>query len=116
MVKWLGLSAFPQATRRSQKEKECFKYLVYLVSGETKELLTFSCFIFKQNLCTFISAASKCAQLQYLWKSRDSGAVSALTWSLASYTCAGKNKPLIGGVSLVGVGCLLGGVRYVIDP
>ncbi|XP_007195711.2 solute carrier family 66 member 3 [Balaenoptera acutorostrata] len=42
------------------------------------------------NLCTFISAASKCAQLQYLWKSRDSGAVSALTWSLASYTCAAR--------------------------
>ncbi|XP_037668917.1 solute carrier family 66 member 3 isoform X4 [Choloepus didactylus] len=40
------------------------------------------------NLCTFISAASKFAQLQYLWKTRDSGAVSALTWSLASYTCA----------------------------
>eukprot|EP00069_Balaena_mysticetus_P011471 bmy_07143T0 len=42
------------------------------------------------NLCTFISAASKFAQLQYLWKSRDSGAVSALTWSLASYTCAAR--------------------------
>nr|XP_058935378.1 solute carrier family 66 member 3 isoform X4 [Kogia breviceps] len=42
-----------------------------------------------RNLCTFISAASKFAQLQYLWKSRDSGAVSVLTWSLASYTCAG---------------------------
>ncbi|MBW01421.1 PQ-loop repeat-containing protein 3, partial [Eschrichtius robustus] len=42
------------------------------------------------NLGTFISAASKCAQLQYLWKSRDSGAVSALTWSLASYTCAAR--------------------------
>nr|XP_005892606.1 PREDICTED: PQ-loop repeat-containing protein 3 isoform X2 [Bos mutus] len=40
------------------------------------------------NLCTFISAASKFAQLQYLWKSRDSGAVSTLTWTLASYTCA----------------------------
>ncbi|KAB0391675.1 hypothetical protein E2I00_000433 [Balaenoptera physalus] len=40
------------------------------------------------NFCTFISAASKFAQLQYLWKSRDSGAVSALTWNLASYTCA----------------------------
>ncbi|KAM5249858.1 solute carrier family 66 member 3 [Hipposideros larvatus] len=40
------------------------------------------------NLCTFISAASKFAQLQYLWQTRDSGAVSALTWSLASYTCA----------------------------
>ncbi|XP_069350557.1 solute carrier family 66 member 3 isoform X2 [Eulemur rufifrons] len=40
------------------------------------------------NLCTFISAASKFAQLQCLWKTRDSGAVSALTWSLSAYTCA----------------------------
>ncbi|XP_045700414.1 solute carrier family 66 member 3 [Phyllostomus hastatus] len=40
------------------------------------------------NFCTLISAASKFAQLQYLWKSRDPGAVSALTWILASYTCA----------------------------
>ncbi|KAF5917305.1 hypothetical protein HPG69_008377 [Diceros bicornis minor] len=40
------------------------------------------------NLCTFISAASKFAQLQDLWKTRDSGVVSALTCSLASYTCA----------------------------
>ncbi|XP_064427880.1 solute carrier family 66 member 3 isoform X3 [Mirounga angustirostris] len=40
------------------------------------------------NLSTFISTASKFAQLQYLWKTRDSGAVSALSWSLASYTCA----------------------------
>ncbi|KAK2493508.1 hypothetical protein MC885_021539 [Smutsia gigantea] len=42
------------------------------------------------NLCTFISAASKIAQLQYLWKTADSGAVSVLTWSLASYTCAAR--------------------------
>ncbi|XP_004696093.1 solute carrier family 66 member 3 [Echinops telfairi] len=40
------------------------------------------------NLCTFISAASKFAQLQHLWKTKDSGAVSALTWSLSAYTCA----------------------------
>ncbi|XP_047378588.1 solute carrier family 66 member 3 isoform X1 [Sciurus carolinensis] len=40
------------------------------------------------NLCTFISAASKFAQLQYLWKVQDSGAVSALTWGLSAYTCA----------------------------
>ncbi|XP_037007688.2 solute carrier family 66 member 3 [Artibeus jamaicensis] len=40
------------------------------------------------NFCTLISAASKFAQLQCLWKSRDSGAVSTLTWVLASYTCA----------------------------
>ncbi|XP_053443298.1 solute carrier family 66 member 3 isoform X1 [Nycticebus coucang] len=42
------------------------------------------------NLCTFISAASKFAQLQCLWKTRDSGAVSALTWSLSAYSCASK--------------------------
>ncbi|XP_029410437.1 PQ-loop repeat-containing protein 3 isoform X2 [Nannospalax galili] len=41
-----------------------------------------------KNLCTFISAASKFAQLQYLWKAQDSGAVSALTWGLSAYTCA----------------------------
>lgn len=40
------------------------------------------------NLCTVISAASKFAQLQYLWKAQDSGAVSALTWGLSAYTCA----------------------------
>ncbi|XP_006626134.1 solute carrier family 66 member 3 [Lepisosteus oculatus] len=39
------------------------------------------------SLCTFISAASKIAQLQCLWVSRDSGQVSALTWGLATYTC-----------------------------
>ncbi|XP_005630181.1 solute carrier family 66 member 3 isoform X1 [Canis lupus baileyi] len=42
------------------------------------------------NLSTFISTASKFAQLQCLWKTQDSGAVSALTWSLASYTCAAR--------------------------
>ncbi|XP_038602803.1 solute carrier family 66 member 3 [Tachyglossus aculeatus] len=40
------------------------------------------------NLCTFISAASKFAQLQCLWETRDSGAVSALTWGMSAYTCA----------------------------
>ncbi|XP_066554432.1 solute carrier family 66 member 3 [Amia ocellicauda] len=38
------------------------------------------------SLCTFISAASKLAQLQCLWESKDSGQVSALTWGLASFT------------------------------
>ncbi|NXJ83896.1 PQLC3 protein, partial [Trogon melanurus] len=42
------------------------------------------------NLCTFISAASKLAQLRYLWQTKDSGQVSALTWSMAAYTCASK--------------------------
>ncbi|XP_006140907.1 PQ-loop repeat-containing protein 3, partial [Tupaia chinensis] len=40
------------------------------------------------NFCTFISAASKFLQLHYLWKTRDAGAVSALSWGLAAYTCA----------------------------
>nr|KAF6448443.1 hypothetical protein HJG63_015817 [Rousettus aegyptiacus] len=39
------------------------------------------------SLCIFIGAASKFAQLQHLWKTGDSGAVSALTWGLASYAC-----------------------------
>ncbi|NXJ15407.1 PQLC3 protein, partial [Odontophorus gujanensis] len=40
------------------------------------------------NLCTLISAASKLAQLRCLWHTRDSGQVSALTWSMSAYTCA----------------------------
>ncbi|XP_072494580.1 solute carrier family 66 member 3-like [Notamacropus eugenii] len=47
------------------------------------------------NLCTFTSAASKFAQLQYLWEARDSGAVSALTWSMSAYTCATRVAFLI---------------------
>lgn len=43
-----------------------------------------------QNLCTLISAASKLAQLQCLWQTKDSGQVSALTWSMSAYTCASK--------------------------
>ncbi|NWH71037.1 PQLC3 protein, partial [Piaya cayana] len=42
------------------------------------------------NLCTLISAASKLAQLRCLWQTKDSGEVSALTWSLSAYTCASK--------------------------
>ncbi|KAJ0062966.1 hypothetical protein NL108_009562, partial [Boleophthalmus pectinirostris] len=42
------------------------------------------------SLCTFISAASKFAQLQCLWKSKDAGQVSALTWALALYTCIAR--------------------------
>ncbi|XP_063039572.1 solute carrier family 66 member 3 [Engraulis encrasicolus] len=42
------------------------------------------------SLCTFISAGSKFAQLQCLWASKDSGQVSALTWSMATYTCTAR--------------------------
>ncbi|XP_053315105.1 solute carrier family 66 member 3 [Spea bombifrons] len=40
------------------------------------------------NLCTVISASSKVLQLQYLWKTKDSGQASALTWAFATYTSA----------------------------
>lgn len=42
-----------------------------------------------QGLCTFISAASKLAQLQCLWRTKEAEQVSALTWAMASYTCLG---------------------------
>ncbi|XP_060114128.1 solute carrier family 66 member 3 [Heteronotia binoei] len=42
------------------------------------------------NLSTLISAASKFAQLRCLWQTKDSGQVSTLTWSLATYTCAAR--------------------------
>uniref|UniRef100_A0A8C7XYN7 Solute carrier family 66 member 3 n=1 Tax=Oryzias sinensis TaxID=183150 RepID=A0A8C7XYN7_9TELE len=39
------------------------------------------------SLCTFISAASKFAQLQCLWSSKDAAQVSTSTWAMATYTC-----------------------------
>ncbi|CAN9502589.1 unnamed protein product [Ophioblennius macclurei] len=42
------------------------------------------------SLCTLISAASKFAQLQCLWKSKDAGQVSALSWGMATYTCMAR--------------------------
>ncbi|XP_066453330.1 solute carrier family 66 member 3 [Eleutherodactylus coqui] len=40
------------------------------------------------NLCTLISASSKFLQLQHLWHTQDSGQASAMTWGMATYTCA----------------------------
>lgn len=40
------------------------------------------------NLCTVISASSKFLQLQHLWRAKDSGQASALTWAMATYTSA----------------------------
>ncbi|KAM4040224.1 solute carrier family 66 member 3 [Anomaloglossus baeobatrachus] len=40
------------------------------------------------NLCTLISASSKFLQLQHIWRTQDSGQASALTWAMATYTCA----------------------------
>ncbi|PWA16497.1 hypothetical protein CCH79_00004713 [Gambusia affinis] len=42
------------------------------------------------SLCTFISAASKLAQLQCMWNSKDAGQVSALSWGMATYTCMAR--------------------------
>ncbi|KAJ4939824.1 hypothetical protein JOQ06_029260 [Pogonophryne albipinna] len=42
------------------------------------------------SLCTFISAASKFAQLQCMWKSKDAGQVSALSWAMATFTCIAR--------------------------
>ncbi|XP_073530255.1 solute carrier family 66 member 3 isoform X1 [Phyllobates terribilis] len=42
------------------------------------------------NLCTLISASSKFLQLQHLWRTQDSGQASALTWAMATYTCANR--------------------------
>ncbi|XP_053701038.1 solute carrier family 66 member 3 isoform X1 [Synchiropus splendidus] len=49
-----------------------------------------TCALSPQSLCTVISAASKFAQLQCLWRSKDAGQVSALSWLLAVYTCAAR--------------------------
>ncbi|XP_076015490.1 solute carrier family 66 member 3 [Genypterus blacodes] len=45
---------------------------------------------FAMSICLLISAASKFAQLQCLWRSKDSGQVSALTWAMATYTCMAR--------------------------
>ncbi|KAK1171845.1 solute carrier family 66 member 3-like [Acipenser oxyrinchus oxyrinchus] len=55
-------------------------------------LITFQKWIIDlaMSLCTFISAASKFAQLQCLWETRDAGQVSALTWGMAIYTSSAR--------------------------
>lgn len=60
----------------------------WLTSQQQQSFLLFLCAL--QNLCTLISAASKLTQLQCLWQTKDSGQVSALTWSMSAYTCASK--------------------------
>lgn len=61
------------------------------------------------SLCTLISAASKFAQLQCLWKSKDAGQVSALTWALATYTCTARIY-----TSAVTTGDMLVLVRFIV--
>lgn len=70
--------------------RQSFLYALVLVGGW--RLLTVEKWIIDlaMSLCTFISAASKFAQLQCLWKSKDAGQVSALSWAMATYTCMAR--------------------------
>ncbi|XP_034965738.1 solute carrier family 66 member 3 [Zootoca vivipara] len=70
------------------KMKHALPYTAIFVAGWY--MLTLQKWIvdLAMNLSTVISAASKLVQLRYLWRTRDSGQVSAMTWSLAVYTCA----------------------------
>lgn len=57
---------------------------------ETTSVSFLTSTLLSQSLCTFISAASKFAQLQCLWRSKDAGQVSTLSWAMATYTCMGE--------------------------
>ncbi|XP_033968105.1 solute carrier family 66 member 3 [Pseudochaenichthys georgianus] len=70
--------------------KQSLLYTLLFVGGW--RLLTLEKWIIDSamSLCTFISAASKCAQLQCMWKSKDAGQVSALSWAMATFTCMAR--------------------------
>ncbi|NWV14798.1 PQLC3 protein, partial [Ptilonorhynchus violaceus] len=72
----------------SGKKRRALFYAVVFLGGWYMLTLQKWIIDLAMNLCTFISAASKLAQLQALWQTKDSGQVSALTWSMAAYTCA----------------------------
>ncbi|XP_008397917.1 solute carrier family 66 member 3 [Poecilia reticulata] len=70
--------------------RQSLVYALLLVGGW--RLLTVERWIIDlaMSLCTFISAASKLAQLQCMWSSQDAGQVSALSWGMATYTCMAR--------------------------
>ncbi|KAL3048883.1 hypothetical protein OYC64_008378 [Pagothenia borchgrevinki] len=70
--------------------KQSVLYTLLFVGGW--RLLTLEKWIIDSamSLCTFISAASKFAQLQCMWKSKDAGQVSALSWAMATFTCIAR--------------------------
>ncbi|XP_030299749.1 solute carrier family 66 member 3 [Sparus aurata] len=70
--------------------RQSFIYALVFIGGW--RLLTVDKWIIDSamSLCTFISAASKFAQLQCLWRSKDAGQVSALSWAMATYTCMAR--------------------------
>lgn len=70
--------------------RQSLVYALLLVGGW--RLLTVERWIIDlaMSLCTFISATSKLAQLQCMWRSKDAGQVSALSWGMATYTCMAR--------------------------
>ncbi|XP_064364529.1 solute carrier family 66 member 3 isoform X1 [Dromaius novaehollandiae] len=72
----------------SGNTKQALLYAVIFVGGWYMLTLQKWILDLAMNLCTLISAASKLAQLRCLWQTKDSGQVSALTWSMSAYTCA----------------------------
>ncbi|XP_015246020.1 PREDICTED: PQ-loop repeat-containing protein 3 [Cyprinodon variegatus] len=70
--------------------RQSLVYALLLIGGW--KLLTVERWIIDlaMSLCTFISAASKFAQLQCMWRSKDAGQVSALSWAMATYTCMAR--------------------------
>ncbi|XP_034061899.1 solute carrier family 66 member 3 [Gymnodraco acuticeps] len=70
--------------------KQSLLYTLLFVGGW--RLLTLEKWIIDSamSLCTFISAASKFAQLQCMWNSKDAGQVSALSWAMATFTCIAR--------------------------
>uniref|UniRef100_A0A1A7ZBS7 PQ loop repeat containing 3 n=1 Tax=Nothobranchius furzeri TaxID=105023 RepID=A0A1A7ZBS7_NOTFU len=67
--------------RLRKTQNETFYHLIFMPEPDL---------VSSQSLCTFISAASKFAQLQCLWSSKDAGQVSALSWAMATYTCMAR--------------------------
>ncbi|XP_066496078.1 solute carrier family 66 member 3 isoform X3 [Tiliqua scincoides] len=72
----------------SGKMKHALSYTVMFVAGWYLMTLQKWIIDLAMNMSTLVSTASKYAQLKYLWQTRDSGQVSALTWGIAVYTCA----------------------------
>lgn len=101
-VEELALTVVPALQRIKHKRKKKARSPVLY-------LFRLTLFFPHQNLCTVISAASKFAQLQHLWKLKDSEAVSALTWGLSAYTCASKATSLQGpgSINVGGFSCIL---------
>ncbi|NWI68222.1 PQLC3 protein, partial [Todus mexicanus] len=74
--------------RLSGNTKQAFFYAALFWGGWYALTLRKWIIDLAMNSCTFISASSKLVQLWSLWQTKDSGRVSALTWSLSVYTCA----------------------------